>query len=219
MDTKETLICKKAVQNINSLEEISRKYKTDKLEHGYILVYNSIFEKFRNDQIKLLEIGVRQGWSHLTWREYFKNGKIYGIENYASPVFDIKKQEYNFDNIEVFIGDQEDEIFLESLPIYDLDIIIDDGGHRMSQQQVSLALLLKRLKPGGLYIIEDLHTSNENMKQYWDDNDPKKTTIYVLKNLKNSTYISEQNWQYFLSRIESINFYTNDKLCIIKTKI
>jgi len=81
----------------------------------------------------------------------------------------------------------------------------------MSQQQVSLALLLKRLKPGGLYIIEDLHTSNENMKQYWDDNDPTKTTSYVLKNLK--------NWKYFLSRIESINFYTHDKLCIIKTKI
>jgi hypothetical protein len=89
----------------------------------------------------------------------------------------------------------------------------------MSQQQVSLALLLKRLKPGGLYIIEDLHTSNENMKQYWDDNDPTKTTSYVLENLKNSIYISEQNWKYFLSRIESINFYTHDKLCVIQTKI
>jgi hypothetical protein len=46
---------------MKSLEEISRKFKTDKFEHGYIPVYNSIFEKFRNDEIKLLEIGVRQG--------------------------------------------------------------------------------------------------------------------------------------------------------------
>jgi 8-demethyl-8-alpha-L-rhamnosyltetracenomycin-C 2'-O-methyltransferase len=43
------------------------------------------------------------------------------------------------------------------------DIIIDDGGHSMNQQITSFKTLFPFLKPGGLYIIEDLHTS------YWQE--------------------------------------------------
>ena len=39
------------------------------------------------------------------------------------------------------------------------DIIVDDGGHTMLQQQNTLAALWDRLQPGGLFIVEDLHTS------------------------------------------------------------
>jgi hypothetical protein len=37
------------------------------------------------------------------------------------------------------------------------DVVIDDGGHTMKQQIVSFASMWKFIKPGGLYIIEDLH--------------------------------------------------------------
>lgn len=203
---------------MSTLKDIAIKYGTDKFNHGYIDVYESLFKPFANTHIKLLEIGVREGWSHLTWNEYFKNGKIYGIENFASPVFEKNKKRYDFKDIEIFIGDQEDEYFLQTLPIDHLDIIIDDGGHRMSQQQISLGMLVKKLKPGGMYIIEDLHTSNKAMKQYWDDDDETKTTLHVLKTLRNSVYISDENWKYFIERVSSVDFYTNDKLCVIKLK-
>jgi predicted O-methyltransferase YrrM len=39
------------------------------------------------------------------------------------------------------------------------DLIVDDGGHSMKQQQASLEGLWDALKPGGVYIIEDLLTS------------------------------------------------------------
>lgn len=62
----------------------------------------------------------------------------------------------------VATGDQGDPAVLESfLAKYggDFDIIIDDGGHSMNQQQTSLQHLWKGIKPGGYYFCEDLKTS------------------------------------------------------------
>jgi hypothetical protein len=39
------------------------------------------------------------------------------------------------------------------------DLIIDDGSHYCSQQQESFAWLWPKLRKGGFYIMEDLHTS------------------------------------------------------------
>jgi hypothetical protein len=38
-----------------------------------------------------------------------------------------------------------------------LDIIIDDGGHTPEQQRITLEELLPHLRPGGVYICEDIH--------------------------------------------------------------
>ena len=40
----------------------------------------------------------------------------------------------------------------------------DDGGHTMLQQQLTLAAYWRRVRPGGLFIIEDLHTSFSGSK-------------------------------------------------------
>ena len=67
----------------------------------------------------------------------------------------------------MFIGDQADAVFLtqfssEATASGLFDVIIDDGGHTMVQQITSLEYLWKTVKPGGLYVIEDLQTS------YWE---------------------------------------------------
>ena len=38
-------------------------------------------------------------------------------------------------------------------------MIVDDGGHSFLQQQQTLAAYWGRVRAGGLFIIEDLHTS------------------------------------------------------------
>ena len=40
--------------------------------------------------------------------------------------------------------------------------MIDDGGHTMEQQIVSIETLFPLLADGGVYLVEDTHTS------YWD---------------------------------------------------
>ena len=64
----------------NNLRLISELYKTDKLEHGYIEIYDSYFKDLRNKELKVLEIGVADGKSLLTWSDYFKNSTIIGID-------------------------------------------------------------------------------------------------------------------------------------------
>lgn len=131
----------------------------DKWNH-YFDIYDFYFSKFRSQPINFLEIGVFQGGSLLMWKNYFhQNSIIHGID--FNP--DCKNFESN--NIYIHIGSQSDKVFLEDLlskvPFF--DIIIDDGGHKMNQQIISFEILFKHLKPGGIYICEDTHTS------YWSN--------------------------------------------------
>lgn len=41
----------------------------------------------------------------------------------------------------------------------DVDVVIDDGSHHMSDIQTSFEHLFPKINFGGIYIIEDLHTS------------------------------------------------------------
>jgi len=64
----------------------------------------------------------------------------------------------------MFCGSQADKNFLNEVQTEiggKFDIIIDDGSHQMQHQMASLYLLFNAIKPGGIYVVEDLHTS------YW----------------------------------------------------
>lgn len=138
-------------------------------EPHFIEAYKKHFEGRK--PLRVLEIGVQNGGSLKIWRDFFPEAEIVGVD------VDEKCKEHEGQNIEIVIGDQVSVKFLETLGNF--DIIIDDGGHYMTQQQVSINTLLKnQLNPGGLYVIEDLHTS------YWEQFlDIRKTTIEVLKDM------------------------------------
>lgn len=62
----------------------------------------------------------------------------------------------------IVVGDQGDPNVLQSFIAQhgnDFDIIIDDGGHTMQQQMISLQILWQAIRPGGMYFCEDLETS------------------------------------------------------------
>jgi predicted O-methyltransferase YrrM len=65
--------------------------------------------------------------------------------------------------VQVLVGDQRQLTTLHSWLTQiegGFDFIIDDGGHTNQQQMASSMLLIQRLlKPGGLYVIEDLSES------------------------------------------------------------
>jgi len=124
----------------------------------YFEIYDRHFNVFKNKPISLLEIGVFQGGSLNMWRDYFGNeAKIYGID--LNP--ECKK--FETDNTKIFIGSQDDSNFLNQvkLQVPKLDIIIDDGGHKMKQQITSFEHLYDHVNDEGVYLVEDLHTS------YW----------------------------------------------------
>ena len=90
------------------------------------------------------------------WREYFgPKAMIWGI--------DIDKECTKYDGVygKVRIGDQSDVDFLSKLldEMGSPDVIIDDGSHHMKDIRTSLEFLFPRMTNGGVYMIEDLHTS------------------------------------------------------------
>ncbi len=129
--------------------------------------------------IRLLEIGVFDGGSHKMWQSFFPNGMIYGLD------VDEACKQYEDERIKIFVGDQTDTAFLCDMmkEIAEVDIIVDDGGHTMNQQITSFKTLFPFLRPGGTYVIEDLHTSY--VRNYGDCLflDQPLTTVSYLKHL------------------------------------
>ena len=128
--------------------------------YPYLHAYEKHLNKFRGKSCKLLEIGVQKGGSLELWHHYFGDQcSIYGVDN-DQTVADLK---YDF-NVDLTIGDQESAEFWKDYASKRgfFDIIIDDGGHTMKQQENTVLSLFGKLNNGGIYIIEDTHTS------YWE---------------------------------------------------
>src|SRR5690606_38962494 len=73
-------------------------------------------------------------------------------------------RQYEEGGIEIFIGEQGNPQFLETvLERYPrIDIVIDDGSHVMQDMIASFEHLYDRVSPDGVYLVEDTHTC------YWD---------------------------------------------------
>jgi len=157
------------------LEYYASKYNLDKSIssgcHNYIPAYELLFEPLRNTAEDILEIGIgsiengqmggviglgyKTGNSLRCWRDYFLRARIHGI--------DIYEHELNEDRITTYVCDQSNSIQLDCVinTINNLlDIIIDDGSHRLEHQIFSFMHLKKYLKQGGIYVIEDIQPNS-----------------------------------------------------------
>ena len=177
-----------------TLTEIANKYTCDKgtehyEKHGYTEEYQKIIPS--SGEVNLLEIGVWHGDSLKMWREYNPEMKIDAID-IDMDVFKYVKSE---GNLKIHIGDQSDWKFLRDVvdgKTY--DFIIDDGSHRGFDIIASFRFLYDYVKPGGVYLIEDLHPPHAE----------RETTIEKIKE-----FISKKPYS-------GIDLVCNDKLLIIR---
>lgn len=128
--------------------------------HHYIPIYDKYFSSFRNRGIRFLEIGVAKGGSLQMWRKYLGgSATIFGI--------DIDPDCAQLDGLSgrVRIGSQADPAFLAAVieEMGGVDVVLDDGSHRMDHVKKTFSVLFPQLNEGGIYMIEDLHTA------YWEN--------------------------------------------------
>ncbi|MGE3153732.1 MAG: glycosyltransferase [Nitrospiraceae bacterium] len=129
---------------------------------SYLSEYERLLLPYRDQAIRLLEIGVQNGGSLEIWSQYFHHGEMFvGCD--VNP--DCRRLQFENPKIVVVVGDAntdetEQRILTSSLSY---DLIIDDGSHQSRDIVRSFARYFKCLKPGGLYITEDLHCS------YWQE--------------------------------------------------
>lgn len=213
------------MDDFQELDELARRFGTDKSSQkagplapkGYTRLYAKYFAHLRRRPPSILEIGIYGGASLKLWEAFFPNARIFGLDiGEQCRVFETPRTR-------IFIGDQADRTFLRSVVQQigqPLDIVIDDGGHKMHQHRVSLEELFPHLSPSGLYVIEDLSTA------YWPHFEggfgKPQTTIEFLKrtvdNLNYADYLKlhpsitpadplPEPLPPFLARLESIHFY------------
>jgi len=128
----------------------------------YFPIYERHFKDFVSKPVTFIEIGCGSGGSLQMWKRYFgPHARIVGI--------DIKPEckQFEEDQIEVRIGDQSDEGFLNSVieEFGTPDIVLDDGSHIMNHIVASFRSLYHRMSKSGIYLVEDLHTA------YWSDHE------------------------------------------------
>jgi len=156
--------------------------------------YQKYFEPYRQQAVKVLEIGIggydspdAGGESLRMWKHYFRRGLIYGMDIF--PKNGIVETRLN-----VLQGDAGDPRLLDSLAqeLGPFDIIIDDGSHISHHIRTSFKALFPHVRAGGLYVIEDLASA------YWPswggDADPtaQYRTMEMIKNLLDDLHHSEQ---------------------------
>jgi hypothetical protein len=196
---------------MKTLTEIGKFFNTDKAtHHNFTEFYDGYFDQMRNESLNILEIGIWKGESLKMWKEYSPNSTIYGLD-----INNLKHLEE--DRIFIEQADQTDINRMNTVfPSVKFDIIIDDGGHSMYQQQLTLISMLHRLKRGGYFIVEDLHTSLEPHPFY--NNDPsKRTALELIENFRNKKedfknfYINEEYIKAIYDQISFCEIYKHNQ--------
>ena len=195
-----------------SLRDIAEQTGADKLNHKYESKYEAHLDQFRLQKIKLLEIGVKHGASLAMWEQYFPHADIFGMD------IDPACRQYETARSKVFIGDQANPADLRSMlerigpP---LDVIIDDGGHTMVQQRTSFEVLFDQLRPGGLYIVEDTHTSYREKNGGGEPGKPD-TFIAMLKGLLDDVHFRVLQKRGVNVRFSVAEVHVYPKICFIR---
>ncbi|RAS71037.1 hypothetical protein C8D87_1011338 [Lentzea atacamensis] len=146
------------------LGELSVTFGSDKWGdlHWYTQHYERHFARLRDEPVRVLEIGIggyadpdSGGASLRMWQRYFRRGLVHGL--------DIAEKNVTGPRIMTVRGDQSDAEFLGRLgeELGPFDVVIDDGSHLNEHVRISFHALFPHVRPGGLYVVEDLQTA------YW----------------------------------------------------
>jgi hypothetical protein len=194
---------------MRNLTEIANRNHADKgtewfEKHSYTETYCNYIPS--EGPCRLLEIGIWHGDSLRMWKEYNPEMKLWGMDiNDCSSFFDTSLCE------KAYVLDQtnRDHLNLIATETTPLDFVIDDGAHQMPHQHISLAILLKSVKSGGIYFIEDLHTcplyANEARTDYLFQN-------WITTGSFASPFLTYEENEFISKNIKDVEFFNNGKL-------
>lgn len=157
-------------QPLNDLGVLFKKTGSDKSHphHRYDLVYQPILEKYRNEPINILEIGLgtnkpdvsstmgvggKPGASLKAYEQYLKHARVFGADVDRRVLFQTDRIKTAY--VDQLVPETFEQMHLD-LGSPELDIFIEDGIHSVPGSFNSLNYALKHVKPGGWICLEDL---------------------------------------------------------------
>lgn len=145
------------------------------------------------ERLTLVEIGVKGGASLRMWKSYFPNAEVIGVD------IDPSCETFAEDRIRILIGSQDDPRILEQVLSFSggaPDIVIDDGSHINEHVIASFTYLFSHLRLGGIYAIEDLGSSYEDLSN--PRHSQYRQVLNPRANLKNDRRDLDQLFQHIL---------------------
>ena len=189
---------------INQYTRFSKKNNKLIKGHKYAFYYEMFIKKIKKKKLNILELGSFKGNATASFFFYFKNSFIYSVDLYPDLFI------YKSKRIKNFKVDNSSEKELLSLSKKKYDLIIEDAGHYLKDQIISLFTLFPKLKKKGIYVVEELDfpdtRKDMNLKN-------EKNTLYtILKSIKknksfNSSYVPEHKKKYFIKNYKYIKIY------------
>ena len=190
--------------------------------HGYSNFYQKYFENLKSKNLNILEIGSFHGNASAALFFYFKNSKFFAADIYPDLF------RYRSNRIENFYVDSSNENSIQKNIIdkfsNNFDIIIEDAGHSLKDQIISLFMLFKKLNSGGLFIIEELDFPDTRKDMNLKNEKPTLREILFKfkkeKTLLNSNYIKKYDRDNFIYNIDSIEIFRGNfnEIAILRKK-
>ena len=178
--------------------------------HNYSLFYEKYLKTFKNEKIRILEIGSHKGKGLASFYFYFPNAKLIGanINPFQMQYFSKRIEEVYIDVSSKKIVQNFENYFSEKF-----DIIIDDASHNLRDILITLPLMFRKLNKGGYYIIEDINQFN--VFKNLNPTNEVLTPIMILKNMSenkkfHSNFISETDINYLKKNIKNYFFEKGD---------
>ena len=133
-----------------------KSYSTDKIPNGFMSDYERIFFPFRENPVRLLEIGVADGGSCELWSDFFAHPdtQVLGLDLVLPEA---QGNQIPNSRITLLRCDQNDSGRLRTIAAQHgpFDIVIDDGSHRFAPTLNCFRQLFDCVREGGYYVIED----------------------------------------------------------------
>ena len=141
-----------------SLKSLNNIYTDKDSIHTYLDTYEKLFnQKKYNKDLNILEVGVYTGGSIKLWRDYFENGRIYGVDVCDSN-FIQEKSILNDERVFLYLQQNAYDINFINANLINkkFDFIIDDGPHSLESMIFFANYYIHLLKDDGVLIIEDV---------------------------------------------------------------
>ncbi len=112
----------------------------------------------------VFDLGIFKGGSVVLYHELFRPRRLVGIElsHYRVPALDEFIELHSLEEvIHLYYGTLQNDqhrlrtIVRDEFGDEPLDLVVDDCSHRYGHTKKSLNILLPRLRPGGVYVLED----------------------------------------------------------------
>jgi hypothetical protein len=136
--------------------------------HDYLRKYEAFLRRYcERPDFRMMELGAGPEWnlgaSVRLWEEYFWR------DDFRLHVVDVKPSAASLANerVSVTVGDLGDPATLGQLAAASPDVVLDDASHLWGHQLLAFQWLFPAVRPGGLYIIEDIETSFGPNRERW----------------------------------------------------